>query len=333
MELDEGGVMHLLRVGLTVGLAVAGSLGTAACGGNDEAGPVTTAPVPTTDATEPTTTVPVTTAPTTSAPAIEPTTTVAVTTETPTSATAAPTTEPVLVDVKVYLLRGERLAIAHREVPSPALLRGALDELLAGPTAAERDAALHSAIPDGTELRDVALADGLATVDLDETYESGGGSLSMTARVAQVVFTATQFENVDRVLFLLDGEPVDFLGGEGIVLAEPQRRMDVDRAFTGGILFDAPPPGTRVTSPFVVTGEGDVFEADFPLEVRRDSAPVQPPIIVGAGAWGEWEEFATTIDVDLAPGPIELVGWDEGGCGPPECPPPTEVVLPLTLVE
>lgn len=314
MEVDEGGVMHLLRVGLTLGLVVTGSLGTAACGGHDESGPVTTPPASTTEANEPPTTVPATTGPASSAP-------------------AAPTTEPDLVDVKVYLLRGERLAIAHRQVPSPAVLRGALSEVLAGPTAAERDAGLHSEIPDGTELRDVTLADGLATLDLGATYESGGGSLSMTARVAQVVFTATQFENADRVLFLLAGEPVDLLGGEGIVLAGPQRRMDVDRAFTGGILFDVPSPGARVTSPFVVTGEGDVFEGDLPLEVRRDGVPVRPPIVVRAGAWGEWDEFVTTVDLDLAPGPIELVGWDEGGCGPPECPPATEVVVPLTLVE
>ena len=173
--------MYLLRVGLTLGLVVAGSLGTAACGGDDESGPVTTAPASTTEANEPPTTVRSTTGPATTGPAtIEP---------------AAPTAEPDLVDVKIYLLRGERLAIAHRQVPSPAVLRGALSEVLAGPTAAERDSGLHSEIPDGTELRDVTLAEGLATLDLGATYESGGGSLSMTARVAQVVFTATQFEN------------------------------------------------------------------------------------------------------------------------------------------
>ncbi len=36
-----------------------------------------------------------------------------------------------------------------------------------------------------------------------------------------------------------------------------------------------------------------------------------------AGAWGNWADFETTITLDLTPGPIELVTWDQSGCGPP----------------
>ena len=50
-----------------------------------------------------------------------------------------------------------------------------------------------------------------------------------------------------------------------------------------------------------------------------------------AGAWGTWADFEATILLDLVPGPIELVARDESGCGPPECPPPTDIVIPLTL--
>ncbi len=74
-----------------------------------------------------------------------------------------------------------------------------------------------------------------------------------------------------------------------------------------------------------------MFEADFPLEVRRDGVQLGDTLIVRAGAWGNWDDFSMTVTVDAGPGPIELVGYDGGGCGPPECPLPTEILLPLIL--
>jgi hypothetical protein len=245
-----------------------------------------------------------------------------------------PTTSvaPTLTDVKIYLLRDERLVIVHRLVPGPGVLRGALTELLVGPTDAERADGLTSEVPLGTELLAVNLADGLATVDLSSAFESGGGSLSMTARVAQVVFTATQFDNADRALFWMNGQPIEFLGGEGLVLDEPQARMDVDRALSGSVIIDTPAYGATVSSPFTVTGEGDVYEAQFPIEVWANGEQIGGIAPVTAGAWGTWASFEVTIALEAPPGPIELVAYDAGGCGTgPECPPIIKTVVPLTL--
>ena len=331
--------MRISRLGLVLGLVVAGF----ACGGDDDAATTTTEQVTTTSdvsttSTEPTgpsttaspsTTEPQTTEPTTTTTTTEPS---AATTAPPsTTATTQPpaTTEPQTSDVKVYFLQGERLAIEHRQVDGPAVLRGALTDVLAGPTAAELEAGVTTAIADGTSLLDLNLADGTATVDLSDDFESGGGSLMMRARIAQLVFTATQFDNVDEVVFWMEGAPIEFLGGEGIVLSEPQTRSSTDRSLTNGVLIDEPDAGDIVSSPFVVTGEGDVFEGDFPIVIRRDGVDVAGPFVVRAGAWGMWDDFETTIELDLAPGPIELVASD-GLCEPPNCP-PTEIVVPLTL--
>jgi spore germination protein GerM len=325
MEVDAEVVMRLLRIGLTIGLLAA----TSACSTSEESTPATGSPLPT---VAPMTSVAPTTRPATTQPPVTTApieTTLAPATTEVTTTTVAPT----IVDVKVYLLSEERLVIRHREATGPALLRGALNELLAGPTPDELAEGLVSVIPDNTELLGLDLVEGLATVDLSTDFESGGGTLSMTARIAQVVFTATQFDNVDRVLFWLDGEPIDFLGGEGIVLDEPQARMDVDRSFTGGVIIDTPAPGDTVSSPFTVTGEGDVFEGEFPIEVWADGVLIGGVAPVMAGAWGEWAEFEATITLDAAPGPIELVAYDEGGCGTdPECPEIIKRVVPLTLI-
>jgi hypothetical protein len=207
-----------------------------------------------------------------------------------------------------------------------------MTELLVGPTDAERADGLVSAVPEGTELLDVNLADGLATVDLSSEFETGGGSLSMTARVAQVVFTATQFDNADRVLFWLDGRPIEFLGGEGLVLDQPQSRMDVDRSLSGSVIIDSPAHGATVSSPFTVTGEGDVFEAQFPIEIWANGQQIGGIAPVTAGAWGTWADFEVTITLDAPAGPIELIAYDAGGCGTgPDCPPIIKTVVPLTF--
>ena len=109
---------------------------------------------------------------------------------------------------------------------TPAVARAALSELLAGPAAAEAAAGLTTAIPAGTTLRSVAIAGGTATVDLSRDFESGGGSSSMLTRVAQVVYTVTQFPAVQRVAFRLDGKPVSAIGGEGVVVDPPVTRAD-----------------------------------------------------------------------------------------------------------
>jgi germination protein M len=154
----------------------------------------------------------------------------------------------------------------------------------------------------------------------------------MTARVAQVVFTATQWDNVDRVVFWLEGAPIEYLGGEGLAMDAPWTRADVAREFTGGVLVDTPRPGDTVTSPFVVTGEADVYEGDFPIEIRRGDEVLAVIAPVTGGAWGDWANFTTTVTVDAEPGPIELVAYDAGGCGDaPECPPIIETVVALTL--
>ncbi len=222
--------------------------------------------------------------------------------------------------------------IVHRAVPGPAVLRGAIDALFSGPTSEEKTAGLTTAVPTGTQLLDVGVVGGLATIDVSTDFASGDGNLSMQARLAQVVFTATQFPNVDRVDLTMAGERLETLGGEGLTLTEPQKRLNMSRNITGSVIFDAPRSGATVRSPFEVSGEGDVYEAQFPLEVWAGDTMIASIAPVSAGAWGTWGEFTVTVTVDAPPGPIQLIGYDPGGCGTdPECPAIIKTVVPLIL--
>lgn len=310
-----------LRVVLAIGLVAAAS----ACG--DPAGGPSNSSI----TESPTTTMMAAT--TSTVTSTQSTASTVATTEPSTPKTVATTTLPIpTVDVKIYLLHDARLVIAHREVLGPDVLRAVITALLDGPTGDEQSAGIITTVPSDTRLLDVTEAGGLASVDLSGEFATGGGTLSMQARLAQIVFTATQFAGIDRVAFRMDGAPLDVLGGEGLTVTEPQSRMMVDRTLSGSVLIDTPKPGATVRSPFTISGEGDVYEGEFPIEVWSGDQQIGGVAPVRAGAWGTWAPFEATITVDASPGPIQLVAYDPGGCGTdPECPPIVKTIVELTL--
>ncbi len=104
-------------------------------------------------------------------------------------------------------MRGETLAVTRRTIAADAPpATAALDALLRGPVTS--DGGMITAIPAGTRAHGVSIVGGTATADLTRTFESGGGSLSMRNRIAEVVYTLTQFPTVQRVAFRIDGTPV-----------------------------------------------------------------------------------------------------------------------------
>lgn len=155
-------------------------------------------------------------------------------------------------------------------------------------------------IPAGTQLRDLAIADGVATVDLSSDFTSGGGAFSMRARVAQVVFTLTQFSSVEAVRFLIDGQPVEAIGGEGVVVDPPPGRAAFEDLLPL-ILVEAPGPGETVRSPLRVTGSANTFEAMFMVRLSTAGGRVlyEQPAMATSGS-GTRGTFDLTIAFDVA---------------------------------
>jgi len=183
------------------------------------------------------------------------------------TATASPSTSPsagpAVTTIRVYFLRDEKLGVAERRVAHTTMpATAAMRALLAGPTAAEKAAGLTSTVPEGTELLGLSITGAIAHVDLSDAFASGGGSLSMTARVAQVVYTLTRFPTVRSVEFLIGGKQVEALGGEGVPLAKAQSRADW-RSFEPAIFIESPGVGAVVSSPFTLSGTASVFEGTF----------------------------------------------------------------------
>lgn len=107
------------------------------------------------------------------------------------------------------------------------ILEGAIKSLLVGPV----DKAFTTTIPKGTKLRNVSLEANGVRVDLSKEFTKGGGSASMTGRVAQVLYTATSLDPAAKVWIEVEGKPLEVLGGEGLELEQPLTRENFKKNF------------------------------------------------------------------------------------------------------
>jgi hypothetical protein len=228
------------------------------------------------------------------------------------------------------------LFVVHRTQPATrAVGAAAVEALLAGPDGdREMSGDVETAIPRGTRLLGLDIDGGIATVDLTSEFESGGGSLSMQMRLAQVVYTLTQFPTVKSVLFRLDGEPVDVFSGEGIVLDKPVTRRDYGDLLPT-ILVEKPAVWDEVHSPVTISGSANVFEANVTVRILLDDGTGKPREIArtfttatcGTGCRGD---FSVSVPYEVTgkkQGVIVVHDDDAAGTGRP----PHEVRIPVIL--
>lgn len=307
------------------------ALALAACGGDDGAAATTTPTAPPAGATA--TIAPATATNAASASTATPTAPVATATQpaaTATQAAATPTSADTLL-LSVYFMRDEKIGAAHREVPHTLqVATAAMNLLLEGPTQEEIDAGMSTAVPQGTRLLGISIDAGVATVDLSGEFASGGGSLSMAARLAQVVYTLTQFPTVETVTFMLDGEPVDVFGGEGLILDHPVGRANFEE-LTPAIFVEAPAVGDEVSSPMRIWGTANTFEAMFMVTLRGpgDEIVFEEPAMAtsGSGTRGTFD-LTFTWDADVT-GAGTLVVWEASA---KDGSPINVVEIPVTIV-
>jgi spore germination protein GerM len=229
---------------------------------------------------------------------------------TPSEPTITPPTPDEPSPVVAYFLSEEQVVPVRRTASDEGAAAAAMSALLEGPTADEVAAGLTSSIPEGTRLLGVDIIEKTATVDLSAEFNSGGGSLSMMTRVAQVVFTLTQFDTIESVLFELEGEPIQALGGEGLILDSPQTRAMWEDA-APAVLIETPVRGDTVPlgEPLRVAGSANVFEAVFTLEVTDgDGLIIATESVTATAGTGTRGTFDVTIPLDQGkPGVGEVI--------------------------
>ncbi len=182
------------------------------------------------------------------------------------TATPTPARE---IGVQAWFSRNGKLFVTQRTVPATAGVgRGALDRVLTGPSAAENAAGLRTQIPAGTTLRGLRISAGIATADLSSSFESAASPSAMPLRIAQVVYTLTQFPTVTGVRFAINGEGKTVVGG--VPVQSPQTRA-MYGGYLPAITVQSPVIGAQVGNPVAVSGTADVFEATVSVRILNSA--------------------------------------------------------------
>jgi hypothetical protein len=212
---------------------------------------------------------------------------------------AAPTPTPSgTTIVRAYFWLGglpgsEGLVAVLREIPgTKSVAKAAVNALLGGPTTGEKGRAITTAVPAGSQLLDLSIDKGVATINLSAEFMSGGESSSVQTRLGQVTYTLTQFPTVKSVVFQI----------EGVQLADAVSRADYV-ALLPDIWVDRPAFNAAIGNPAHVTGNADVFEATFRMSILDATgkviADVQVMASCGSGCRGT---FDTTIPYAVSKG-------------------------------
>ncbi|HLX35702.1 MAG TPA: Gmad2 immunoglobulin-like domain-containing protein [Candidatus Limnocylindrales bacterium] len=240
---------------------------------------------------------PPTTAPSIAAPSAEPTPirTVAGSPE-GSSGTGAMTT------VRAYFYLGSftgdsGLVPVLRSVPKTASIgTAAMLQLLLGPNATELGArpAMYTSISASARFLGLSVSNGVAIVDLSKEFETANDNATLDQRIAQVVYTLTQFPTVTSVAFELDGQP-----------APADFQSSYTRAGTVGqlasIAVDGPAWGGVLRNGGSVTGTANVFEATFRLEILDAAGQsLSNNAVMASCGTGCWGSFDAVVEFTIA---------------------------------
>jgi hypothetical protein len=212
--------------------------------------------------------------------------------------------------LEVWFTKGEQLFRSTVTIEStPSVGRAAVEALIAGPPSETAEDGVSTQVPDATEFLGLSIADGIATVDLSGEFATGGGSLSERMRLAQLVFTLTQFPTVKGVLLHMDGKAVEAFSGEGIITDHALKRAEFED-LAPPIVVESPQAGDEVSSPMTIEGTADVYEATVSFRLLdadgKEIASGFATATCGTGCRGDYmEQLKFSVDEKQA-GTLEV---------------------------
>lgn len=137
------------------------------------------------------------------------------------------------MNVELYFVRhierNDRLALVkvERSIPlADTPLTDTIILLLEGPTPSEEKRKITSVFWGNTKLRSARIIKSTAYLDFNAEIEIGVGISMLQARLYQVVYTATQFPEVESVRILINGKAKHTFSTEGLSIKNPLKRLD-----------------------------------------------------------------------------------------------------------
>lgn len=153
----------------------------------------------------------------------------------PAATVSAQPTQPSPPDAKPFETRNRNIyliqegTMSHLKITrslknSDTPLKDSINALLAGPTADEKKHNIISLIPAGSKLLSVKVDGNTAYLNFNQEFRyNTRGREGCAAQIRQIVWTATEFSNIQNVQILIEGKVVDFLS-EGVTIRNPISR-------------------------------------------------------------------------------------------------------------
>jgi spore germination protein GerM len=118
-----------------------------------------------------------------------------------------------------------RSRVVRRIPVSGTPLQDTLEALIAGPDSAEISRGMLSLLPPNTKILSAVIDGNTARINFSEEFQyNTAGMEGFIAQLIQIIWTATEFPNVQNVQILIEGNRIDHLG-EGIPIWNPLNRQ------------------------------------------------------------------------------------------------------------
>lgn len=214
---------------------------------------------------------------------------------------------PKITDNEAYLVRE-----VHKVKKSSDLPKTAIEELIKGKPVTE---GANQVIPSAAKVLGIKVDDqGIATVDFSsDVLNANVGAEGEMVGISSIVNTLTEFPNIKKVSFMVDGEAkkaMDWWGHVG--LYEQPFDRDLSIVYEPTIWVTSPAPGEVIANGFELAGSARVFEATVAYRVKDANGKelVKGFTMASEGAPGRGD-FKTNVDFKPAgPGKGQLeVFW------------------------
>jgi len=116
------------------------------------------------------------------------------------------------------------LKTVKRKLSDKQILSQTLSQLIKGPSSYEEGKGYISAVPSHLKVRNVTMNGKTAEIDFNNAIEEGASGDILLKRIQQIVYTATQFEDVDSIIIKINGQRRKSIGGDGFSISGPLRR-------------------------------------------------------------------------------------------------------------
>ncbi len=223
------------------------------------------------------------------------------------------TTVPPVRTFNLFFVRGSVLGVANRTVGTVQDPRyAALENLVQGPNASEASQGLGTEIPQGTVVRGLQIKSGVATINFSPNFVAPGSPSSLSARLAQVVYTLTDTPNVTGVVIEVGRTQV--VNFAGVNLSSPVGRSQVTGALPG-VLLENPAVGSSLKGQLEVAGSTS-FSGTYDVQLTDASGKLLANVTNTAVVGGQFQQFIPFTVSSAQTGTVHVFAQPNGQSQP-----------------